>query len=65
MIDAFMAKIEELVDRSKGKIRADVAHPKMNVTARTASSGWDCHSARLSSTRSVIVLIVSLETGTP
>jgi hypothetical protein len=30
----------------------------MNVTARTASSGWDCHSARLSSTRSVIVLIV-------
>jgi hypothetical protein len=26
LIDGFMPKIEELVDRSKGKIRADVAH---------------------------------------
>jgi hypothetical protein len=26
---AFMPKIEELVDRSKGKIRADVAHRKI------------------------------------
>jgi transposase len=29
LIDAFMPKIEELVDRSKGKIRADVAHRKI------------------------------------
>ncbi len=29
LIDAFMPKIEELVDRSKGKIRADVAHRKL------------------------------------
>ena len=28
LIDVFMPKIEELVDRSKGKIRADVAHRK-------------------------------------
>ena len=29
VIDAFTAKLEELVDRSKGKIRADVAHQKI------------------------------------
>jgi hypothetical protein len=29
LIDAFMPKVEELVDRSKGKIRADVAHRKI------------------------------------
>jgi hypothetical protein len=29
MIDAFMPKVEELADRSKGKIRADVAHRKI------------------------------------
>jgi transposase len=29
MIDGFMPKLEELVDRSKGKIRADVAHRKI------------------------------------
>lgn len=29
VIDAFAAKLEELVDRSKGKIRADVAHRKI------------------------------------
>ena len=31
MIDAFMAKVEELVDRSKGKIRADVVHRKITA----------------------------------
>jgi transposase len=31
MIDGFMPKIEELVDRSKGKIRADVAHRKVTA----------------------------------
>jgi transposase len=29
LIDVFMPKVEELVDRSKGKIRADVAHRKL------------------------------------
>ena len=29
LIDGFMDKVEELVDRSKGKIRADVAHRKL------------------------------------
>ena len=29
LIDGFMPKIEELVERSKGKIRADVAHRKL------------------------------------
>ena len=29
LIDAFMPKVEELVDRSGGKIRADVAHRKL------------------------------------
>jgi transposase len=31
MIDGFMPKIEELVGRSKGKIRADVAHRKITA----------------------------------
>jgi transposase len=31
LIDAFMPKIEELVDRSKGKIRADVAYRKITA----------------------------------
>ena len=31
LIDGFMPKVEELVDRSKGKIRADVAHRKLVV----------------------------------
>lgn len=31
LIDAFMTKVEELVDLSKGKIRADVAHRKLAV----------------------------------
>lgn len=29
LIDAFLPKLEELVDRSKGKLRADVAHEKL------------------------------------
>jgi hypothetical protein len=29
MIDEFLPKLEELVDRSKGKVRADVAHDKI------------------------------------
>jgi hypothetical protein len=35
------------------------------LRAAAARTGRDCHSARPSSTRSVIVLIVSLETCTP
>ena len=31
LIDAFMPKVEELVDRSKGRIRADVAHRKVTA----------------------------------
>ena len=31
LIDVFMPKIEELVERSKGKIRADVAHRKITA----------------------------------
>jgi transposase len=31
LVDGFMPKIEELVDRSKGKIRADVAHRKITA----------------------------------
>jgi len=31
LIDVFMPKIEEMVDRSKGKIRADVAHRKITA----------------------------------
>jgi hypothetical protein len=31
LIDGFMPKIEELVDRSKGKFRADVAHRKITA----------------------------------
>ena len=31
LIDGFMPKIEEFVDRSKGKIRADVAHRKITA----------------------------------
>jgi hypothetical protein len=39
VIDAFAAKLEELVERSKGKIRADVAHRKivaMGLPGRSA-----------------------------
>src|SRR6266705_2111394 len=31
LIDVFMPKVEELVDRSKGKVRADVAHRKITA----------------------------------
>jgi hypothetical protein len=31
VIDSFLPKLEELVDRSKGKIRADVAHDKITA----------------------------------
>ena len=31
VIDEFLAKLEELVERSKGKIRADVAHDKITA----------------------------------
>ena len=31
LIDVFMPKIEEMVDRSKGKIRADAAHRKITA----------------------------------
>jgi transposase len=31
LIDGFMPKIEEMVDRSKGKIRADIAHRKITA----------------------------------
>jgi len=31
LIDAFLPKLEELVDRSKGKLRADVAHEKLRA----------------------------------
>ena len=31
LIDVFMPKVEEVVDRSKGKIRADVAHRKITA----------------------------------
>ena len=37
LIDAFLAKLEEWVDRSKGKIRADVAHDKLVAMGYTGS----------------------------
>ena len=36
MIDGFWAKLEELVERSKGKIRADVAHYRIAAIAPAA-----------------------------
>jgi hypothetical protein len=38
-IDEFMPKIEELVDRSKGRIRADVAHRKIAAMGYRGRSG--------------------------
>jgi hypothetical protein len=35
--DPFLEKLEELVDRSKGKIRADVAHD-----GSLCATGWNC-----------------------
>jgi len=37
LIDVFMPKIEELVDRSKGKVRADVAHRKITAMGYAGS----------------------------
>ncbi|MGV1080924.1 MAG: hypothetical protein ACOYD1_14015, partial [Candidatus Nanopelagicales bacterium] len=37
MIDPFLAKIEELVDRSKGKIRGDVVHVKLTALGYAGS----------------------------
>ena len=37
MIDGFLAKVEELVDRSKGKIRADVVHRKLTAMGYVGS----------------------------
>ena len=37
VIDAFLPKLEELVERSKGKIRADVAHEKITAMGYAGS----------------------------
>jgi hypothetical protein len=37
VIDGFLPKLEELVERSKGKIRADVAHEKIAAMGFTGS----------------------------
>src|SRR6266542_862456 len=37
LIDAFLPKLEEWVDRSKGKVRADVAHGKLVALGYTGS----------------------------
>ena len=37
VIDAFLPKLEELVERSKGKIRADVAHEKVTAMGYAGS----------------------------
>ncbi len=37
LIDSFMPKIEEMVDRSRGKVRADVVHRKISATGYTRS----------------------------
>ena len=37
VIDGFLPKLEELVERSKGKIRADVAHEKITAMGFTGS----------------------------
>ncbi len=37
MIGGFLPKLEELVDRSKGKIRADVAHDKITAMGYAGS----------------------------
>ena len=36
-MDGFLPKLEELVERSKGKIRADVAHEKITAMGFTGS----------------------------
>jgi hypothetical protein len=37
VIDPFLAKLEELVDRSRGKVRADVAHEKITAMGYAGS----------------------------
>ncbi len=37
VIDGFLPKLEELVERSKGKVRADVAHEKIAAMGYTGS----------------------------
>ena len=37
VIDGFLPKLEELVERSKGKIRADVAHEKITAMGYAGS----------------------------
>ena len=37
LIDEFLPKIEEWIDRSKGKLRADVAHDKLAALGYTGS----------------------------
>src|SRR5512142_1898282 len=39
LIDGFMPKIEEVVDRSKGKIRADIAHRKLTAMGYRGRGG--------------------------
>jgi hypothetical protein len=39
LIDSFMPEIEEMVDRSKGRIRADVAHRKLAAMGYGGRSG--------------------------
>jgi hypothetical protein len=38
-IDPYLAKVEEMVDRSKGKIRADIAHRKITAMGYRGRSG--------------------------
>jgi len=37
LVDEFLPKIEEWVEQSKGKIRADVAHDKLEAMGFTGS----------------------------
>jgi len=39
VVDPFLEKLEELVDRSHGKIRADVAHEKITAMGMAGRSG--------------------------
>jgi hypothetical protein len=38
VIEEFLPKLEELVERSRGKVRADVAHEKITAMGFTGSS---------------------------
>jgi hypothetical protein len=39
VIDEFLPKLEELVERSKGRVRADVAHEKITAMGFAGSEG--------------------------